>query len=84
MKIWIVTYEINAYDQEGEYFHSAHKDKFDYDKALNFLHENGVLNKDYKYQDKNYINKCVEKFLTGGGRINTEHRWFNLREEVIK
>lgn len=84
MKVWVVTYEVNAYDQEGEYFQCGFVNKPTYEQALNLLDGLGVINKNYSGYAGDYIEKCVNKFLDGGGRISTEHCWYNLREEDFK
>lgn len=84
MKVWVVTYEVNTYDQEGEYFQCGFVNKPTYEEALDLLHEFGVFNKNYSGYAGDYIEKCVNKFLDGGGRIGIEHCWYNLREEEFK
>lgn len=69
MKIWILTSEYNEYDQYGEYFIEA------------FI---------IKPQSKD-ISKLIgvskdvaDHILNGGGRVDTEHVWYNLREREIR
>lgn len=84
MKVWVVTYEVNAYDQEGEYFQCGFMNKPTYEQALDLLHDLGSFNKNYTGYSGDFIEKCVHKFLDGGGRIGTEHCWYNLKEEAFK
>ncbi len=64
MTIWVLTREINEYDQEGEYFVDAWKLKPHHSK----LTEHGV--------PQNRLNHV----LNGGGRVGAENEWFFLRE----
>jgi hypothetical protein len=84
MKVWVVTYEVNAYDQEGAYFQCGFMNKPTYEQALDLLHDLGVFNKNYTNYTGDYIENCVNKFLDGGGRIGTEHCWYNLSEEEFQ
>ncbi len=66
---WIVTREINEYDQDGEYFVGVFDNKpsfIDLKKML--LYENDVT---------------IGKLTRGGGRQNTENVWFNLIEVEV-
>ena len=67
-KIWLLTEEYNQYDQYGEYFLSAFKDK----PTQEQLEQCGI--------QKNEI----EHVLNGGGRIKYEDQWYHLREEDLK
>ncbi len=65
-KIWLLTYEINEYDQAGEYFLAAFSSKptiADLDRKIN-----GVR---LEYLHHVYC---------GGGRQNNEDTWYHLRE----
>ena len=64
MKVFILTREINEYDQDGEYFVKVFGVKPTYEQLL----ECGV-NADR-----------LEHTLNGGGRIDYEEEWFFLRE----
>lgn len=66
--IWVLTTEYNEYDQYGEYFVTAFKDK---PTAAQLIEHT---------QGYRYIN-ALEKNL---GRQGTEYQWFNLREEALK
>ena len=62
--MWIVTGQVNEYDQFGEYFVAAYKEK------PNFKQLKKLLNKD---------DVTVGKLTRGGGRQNIEDCWYNLR-----
>jgi len=63
--IWILTREINQYDQDGEYFVGAWNKKPTHQQ----LTELGVP------QDRLHI------VLDGGGRVYPEEEWFYLKEQ---
>lgn len=64
--MWIVTREVNAYDQEGEYFIAAydHKPTFQELKLL-LPHKKDSV---------------VGKLTRGGGREDSEYEWYYLFE----
>lgn len=68
MKIWILTQEFNMYDQMGEYFVAAFKEKPDHVTLAKWGVEQGRL----------------EHVLNGGGRQGYDHDWYFLREEEIE
>jgi hypothetical protein len=63
-KVYILTREINEYNQEGEYFEAAFSEKPHHSQ----LTEQGVP----KHRLKHVLN--------GGGRVGYESEWFMLRE----
>ena len=63
--IWILTREINQYDQDGEYFVGAWNQK----PTHQMLAELGVP------QNR------LRKVLDGGGRVYPEEEWFYLKEQ---
>jgi hypothetical protein len=65
MSIWILTREINEYDQDGEYFVDAWLEKP--------THE--ILS-----ASKVPTNR-LRHVLNGGGRIGFENEWFHLKEK---
>jgi len=73
--MYILTREHNLYDQEGEYYVAIFKNIEDVNKKLQ-----EVIEKDNycTYDDK--LHKHIVK---GGGRINNEEVWFNLRHEDV-
>lgn len=70
--MYIITREINQYDQDGEYFVAAFINKPTKDWIINNMPQ--------------YIN--AEHLLNGGGREEYESEWYYLREfmdgEIIK
>lgn len=66
MKVWILTMELNRYEQYGEYFIKAYKNKPTREQLLvaeDSINENNV-----------------DWILAGGGRENIEDIWFKLNE----
>ncbi len=68
MKVWILTEEHNEYDQYGEYFISAFKEKPTHKQ----LTELDVPTNRLKY------------VLGGGGRQDGDCHWYHLREVEAK
>ena len=67
--LWIVTREINQYDQDGEYFVSAFIKRPEFNDLVKLLPN----------EDKELINRL----LNGGGRDGVEDEWYSLRKVVI-
>ena len=67
MKVWVLTREINEYNQDGEYFVAV----FANEPMYTHLLECGVP-----------FNR-LGHVLNGGGRIGDENEWFYLREYNI-
>lgn len=63
--MWIVTRNINEYDQDGEYFVSAYVEK----PSFNQLKE--LIEGD---------DKTIGKLTRGGGRQKYEYEWYHLHE----
>ncbi len=63
--MWILTREINQYDQDGEYFVDAWFDKPSHLQ----LTELGIPQNRLRH------------VLDGGGRVGYEYEWFYLREK---
>jgi hypothetical protein len=68
MNIWILTSELNEYDQYGEYYICAFKEKPSLDIIQRLL---------------NVTSEYATHILEKGGRLDTEYKWYNLREEDI-
>lgn len=67
-KVWILTEEYNDYDQYGEYYLEVFKNKPTIEQLMKFE-----------------MNRKVAKHVqNGGGRIEYEDKWFNLKEEELK
>lgn len=69
MKVWLLTSEINAYDQCGEYFEAV----FNHKPTALQLAANGINDP-----------ALQEHILIGGGRRGYEDGWYNLREEDLQ
>ncbi|UIW10556.1 hypothetical protein PQC38_gp080 [Aeromonas phage BUCT695] len=64
--IWVLTREINAYEQEGEYFAGIYSRKPD----ISLLSiETGITDEEY-----------LTHILKGGGRVGSENEWWFLKE----
>lgn len=63
MNIWILTYELNDYDQDGEYFVAAFSEKPHHTQLTSY----GVPENRLRH------------VLNGGGRVGWENKWFYLR-----
>ena len=75
MKIWVLTTEVNAYDQYGEYFVCVFASK------PTFHEVKAAVLKDSKYIDKSILDvTCGNLVRNGGGRIDDEDCWYFLRE----
>lgn len=74
MKVWVLTYEVNEYDQCGEYYIATFLNK----PSSGQLHD--LLEIDFEAYGEEYITHI----LSGGGRVKWEHTWFHLFEEELK
>lgn len=75
MKVWVLTREVNEYDQYGEYFEAVFKSKPTVKQIAEHLAGSG-----YAKGDVMSALALCEHILAGGGREGTEHVWFNLEE----
>lgn len=75
-KIWVLTREINQYDQDGEYFVAVFKAKPTVKQIARILAANGYWGSDVMTALATALH-----ILEGGGREGTEDEWYNLREE---
>jgi hypothetical protein len=74
MKVWILTYEVNEYDQHGEYFSGVWADKPSLETMKHLLLVHGYCS------NSEDAEKDALHVLNGGGRRDIEHAWFWLRE----
>ena len=75
----VLTSEVNAYDQCGEYFVCL----FSSMPSFNEL-KNTIMSSSF-YVDESIIDRvCGNLIRTGGGRLESEDCWFFLREENPK
>jgi len=65
-EIYVLTSEVNAYDQYGEYFCAVFLEKPSPAQLKKLLGEH-------------WPDKQIERILSGGGRVNNENYWYNLR-----
>ncbi len=74
-QVWVLTYECNRYDQEGEYFLAVFGQKPNYEQLALAL-------KDASDVPSSVMAAIVflERLLKGGGRLGTEDTWYNLKE----
>lgn len=79
--VWVVTKEYNNYDQYGEYFVCAFKEKPTHQQCLDLL---SVENYFQSYADKKHKDKMAALLMKGGGRYKDEFDWYWLNEEVLK
>ncbi len=66
-KVWILTEEYNQYDQYGEYYLAAFRDKPTLAQLIKL---------DMSEQEAQHV-------LNGGGRQKNEDQWYNLKEEEL-
>lgn len=66
--VWVLTREINQYDQDGEYFVAVFGEK----PTEADLLANGVFSAE-----------TAKHVLNSGGRINTENEWWYLRPYLL-
>ena len=66
MKVWVLTSEYNEYDQHGEYFLAVFKNKPSRERLSDIVRDDEVVD--------HLLNK-------GGGRIEWEDKWYNLKVE---
>lgn len=66
--VWILTEEHNQYDQYGEYFIEAFKNKPNPEQLKGLSIDE----------------MTIQHVLNGGGRQKSEDRWFYLREKELK
>jgi hypothetical protein len=74
-KVWVLTYEVNDYDQHGEYFLAAFESKPDYQKLATALRGQPGMPTDIMSGIA-----FLDHVLKGGGRKKDEGMWYNLEE----
>jgi hypothetical protein len=73
--IWVITSEVNAYEQYGlSYFETAYLEKPNLQQLCNFLYECPLE----KATEQQIIS--VEHLSNGGGRRSFEDSWYYLTE----
>ena len=74
MKVWVLTREINEYDQDGAYFETVFVKKPTVKTIAEYL-----IGKSHTGDVMAALALC-EHIIAGGGRVSTESEWFNLEE----
>jgi hypothetical protein len=64
MSIWVLTSEVNEYDQFGEYFEYGWAEKPTKEMVLKRLPKNA--------------HKDIDHIMEGGGRLNDSYEWYNF------
>jgi len=75
--VWVVTKEVNAYDQFGDYFEGVWANKPTYNQVEKFLISARVIYPEGPTEGKRFH---IEHLLAGGGRKDSEDVWYNLQE----
>lgn len=78
--IWVLTKEINAYDQEGAYFVAAFEGKPDYAQLANVLKTQAGI----AHQNVMEGIAFLDHLLKGGGRQGLEDTWFLLEQVELQ
>jgi hypothetical protein len=71
---WVLTTEYNDYDQYGKYFIAVFSKQPSLEELASFCHKNSIHIGASVAQGVEFL----ERLRKGGGRINTEHQWYNL------
>ena len=73
-----MTYEVNEYDQHGEYFSAVFEKKPTLEQLID------ATGHREHYADVGALLKFLLHLQSGGGRVGTEHTWYNLNEVELK
>lgn len=74
-KVWVLTREINQYDQDGEYFVCVFAEKPSTQKLAEVMQK-----QDHGATDVMEAVAFLEHLRAGGGRRKYEDTWFHLKE----
>lgn len=74
MKVWVLTREINQYDQDGEYFEAV------FSKKPTVKTIASELSGKVHLPDVMGALALCEHIIAGGGRQGLEEQWFHLKE----
>ena len=77
MKVWILTYAVNDYDQHGEYFVAAFKELPAIEVLVDYLDPGPI-------KDIGELLKFTIHVQKGGGRQGTEDQWYYLKQVELK
>lgn len=79
-EVYILTFEVNEYDQYGEYY----KDCWDHlptiTEIIECLHPHSKWDEFGNIVTEDFYNHLIK----GGGRIGTQHSWYNLYKKELK
>lgn len=76
-KVWVLTREINEYNQEGEYFEAVFMKKPTVEQLVGYFTKS-EYGRRFEFNDPMTALQFVLHVQNGGGRKATEHEWFNL------
>lgn len=80
-KVWILTSEYNDYDQHGSYFEAVFQKKPDIKTLAKYFK---MENTSCGYSNPMEALEFLLHIESGGGRMGTEDRWYNLEEVECK
>jgi hypothetical protein len=79
-KVWVLTYEVNDYDQHGRYFEAAFAQHPSLKTLADYFSANTVrANLGGPMEAVSFL----EHLRAGGGRRALEDTWYNLDEEPL-
>lgn len=74
--VWVLTYEVNDYDQHGQYFKAVWSEKPTIETLAAYCGKEGIrVTGDVMAQVSFLLH-----LLNGGGRQSSEDTWYNLDE----
>lgn len=81
-KVWVLTREINEYDQHGEYFSAVFKERPTLEVLANYFKDKAGD----ELFPRNVMDAVafLEHLRAGGGRRGSEDIWFHLKEQVLR
>jgi hypothetical protein len=78
--VWVLTYEVNDYNQQGEYFLAVWAAKPDLLQLSDYFAANGPVN----FGSVMETVSALEHLRNGGGRRSTEDTWYMLKEVGLR
>ena len=81
-KVWVVTREINEYNQDGEYFFGVFLAPPSVDELRRLFYTDSYADDIESVDDqlRDAREKFIARLLLGGGRVDVEDEWFHLFE----
>lgn len=80
VKVWVLTYEVNDYDQHGSYFEAVFARHPSLKTLADYFATNTVR---ASIGDPMQAVAFLEHLRAGGGRQGVEDTWYNLIEEPL-